>query len=231
MGMRLIKAASMGMAVLGAVGSTVAVAQTVAHPGVRSRRGRVASPRRSEARPRENRRWLHRSGRRLLGLRRLGAPLRRRARRQRRGRSKDGTVCPKPFLDLTDHNPLGTEVQTGFVEQGLWSMAFDPKFKENGYLFVHYSSLPFNGARMVTRYTVAGKPGRDDVDQAKKSVKVLTIIPQPYYNHYGGGIAFGPDGYPLHRQGRRRLGRRSARCRSAPGRAVGQDAAHRRRYA
>ena len=36
---------------------------------------------------------------------------------------KDGTVLPDPFLDLTKTNPLGTEVQTGFVEQGLWSAA------------------------------------------------------------------------------------------------------------
>ena len=33
------------------------------------------------------------------------------------------------------------------------------------------------------------------VDQANKSVKVIMNIPQPYYNHYGGGIEFGPDGY------------------------------------
>jgi hypothetical protein len=35
--------------------------------------------------------------------------------------TKDGRVLPDPFLDLTKTNPLGSEVQTGFVEQGLWS--------------------------------------------------------------------------------------------------------------
>ncbi|HZB39299.1 MAG TPA: PQQ-dependent sugar dehydrogenase, partial [Beijerinckiaceae bacterium] len=59
---------------------------------------------------------------------------------------KDGKVNQAPFLDLTNINPLGSDVQTGFVEQGLWSIAFHPKFKENGYFFVHYASLPFNGA-------------------------------------------------------------------------------------
>ena len=39
---------------------------------------------------------------------------------------KDGKVLPQPFLDLTNINPLGTDVQTGFVEQGLWSIAFHP---------------------------------------------------------------------------------------------------------
>ena len=73
----------------------------------------------------------------------------------------DGKVQAEPFLDLTKTNPLGSEVQTGFVEQGLWSIAFHPKFKENGYVFVHFASLPFNGASIVARYTVdKGSPNR-----------------------------------------------------------------------
>jgi glucose/arabinose dehydrogenase len=110
--------------------------------------------------------------------------------------TKEGRVLPEPFLDLTKTNPLGSEVQTGFVEQGLWSVAFHPKFKENGHFFVHYSSLPFNGASIVARYTVdRASPDRVTTEQANKSVKVLMNIPQPYYNHYGGTIAFGPDGF------------------------------------
>lgn len=109
--------------------------------------------------------------------------------------SKDGKLQEEPFLDLTKLNPLGSEVQTGFVEQGLWSIAFHPRFKENGFVYVHFSSLPFNGASIVARFTVdPGKPDQIDAEQATKSVKVLMNIPQPYYNHYGGMIAFGPDG-------------------------------------
>ncbi|MGV3653287.1 MAG: PQQ-dependent sugar dehydrogenase [Noviherbaspirillum sp.] len=108
---------------------------------------------------------------------------------------KDGKVLPEPFLDLTNFNPLGSDVQTGFVEQGLWSIALHPKFKENGYVYVHYSSLPFNGASMVVRFTVdKSSPDRITKEQLVKSAKVLMNIPQPYYNHYGGMIAFGPDG-------------------------------------
>src|SRR5277367_2976646 len=59
--------------------------------------------------------------------------------------TKDGKVLDPPFIDLTTINPLGNDVQTGFVEQGL-SSAFHPKFKENGYVYLHYASLPFNGA-------------------------------------------------------------------------------------
>lgn len=108
---------------------------------------------------------------------------------------KDGKVQPEPFLDLTNFNPLGTDVQTGFVEQGLWSIALHPKFKENGYVYVHYASLPFNGASIIARFTVdKSSPDRITKEQLTKSAKVLMNIPQPYYNHYGGMIAFGPDG-------------------------------------
>ena len=51
--------------------------------------------------------------------------------------TKDGKLLDKPFLDLTKINPLGNDVQTGFVEQGLWSIAFDPDFKTNHYFYVH----------------------------------------------------------------------------------------------
>ena len=68
--------------------------------------------------------------------------------------NKDGSVQEEPFLDLTNINPLGSDVQTGFVEQGLYSVAFHPKFKENGYFFVHYASLPFNGDGMIVRFQV-----------------------------------------------------------------------------
>ena len=109
--------------------------------------------------------------------------------------AKDGKMQPEPFLDLTNFNPLGSDVQTGFVEQGLWSIAPHPKFKENGHVFVHYASLPFNGASMVVRFTVdQASPNRIVKEQLVKSAKVLMNIPQPYYNHYGGMIAFGPDG-------------------------------------
>lgn len=108
--------------------------------------------------------------------------------------SKDGKVAAEPFLDLTNFNPLGSDVQTGFVEQGLWSIALHPKFKENGHVYVHYASLPFNGASMVVRFTVdPASPDRITKEQLTKSAKVLMNIPQPYYNHYGGMITFGPD--------------------------------------
>jgi glucose/arabinose dehydrogenase len=108
----------------------------------------------------------------------------------------DGSVQPEPFLDLTNINPLGNDVQTGFVEQGLYSIAFHPNFKENGYFYVHYASLPFNGDGMIVRFQV--DPNNPDFltpERTNETAKVIMRIEQPWYNHNGGQIAFGPDGY------------------------------------
>ncbi|MGB7301242.1 MAG: PQQ-dependent sugar dehydrogenase [Burkholderiaceae bacterium] len=109
--------------------------------------------------------------------------------------AKDGKVNEDPFLDLTSINPLGNDVQTGFVEQGLYAVAFHPKFKENGYFFVHYASLPFNGDGVIVRFTVDPKsPDIVDAKRANATAKVIMRIEQPWYNHNGGQIEFGPDG-------------------------------------
>ena len=109
---------------------------------------------------------------------------------------RDGNVLPEPFLDLTAINPLGSDVQTGFVEQGLYSIAFHPDFGQNGYFYVHYASLPFNGDGVIVRFQVDGdSPNVMTPERTNQTAKVLLRIPQPYYNHNGGQIAFGPDGY------------------------------------
>lgn len=111
--------------------------------------------------------------------------------------TKDGNLQKEPFLDLTKLNPLGSEVQTGFVEQGLYAVAFHPEFKQNGHFFVHYASLPFNGDGMIVRFTVDSKnPDVVTAERANQTAKVIMRIDQPWYNHNGGGMHFGPkDGY------------------------------------
>src|SRR5688572_11216395 len=70
---------------------------------------------------------------------------------------KDGSVQKEPFLDLTNINPLGSDVQTGFVEQGLYAIAFHPRFRDNGFFYAHYASLPFNGDGVIVRFQVDAK--------------------------------------------------------------------------
>ena len=89
------------------------------------------------------------------------------------------------FLDITDRvNDRGSE-------EGLLGLAFDPGFAENGYLYVYYSA---SGPRriVVSRFQAArDRSGVVDLD----SERVVLEVPQPYANHNGGQLAFGPDGY------------------------------------
>lgn len=99
---------------------------------------------------------------------------------------KDGKVQKKPFLDISE-----TTVSS-FLEQGLYDIEFHPKFKENGKFYVHYSDMWFNGDSMIVEYQV-DKSNPDKADP--KSARVIMQIEQPYANHNGGELAFGPDGY------------------------------------
>lgn len=99
---------------------------------------------------------------------------------------KDGKKLKKPFLDLKD------KTISSFLEEGLYSMAFHPKFKENGKFYICYADLWFNGASMVTEYQVS-KSNPDKADMA--TARVIMQIDFPFCNHHGGQIAFGPDGY------------------------------------
>ncbi len=101
---------------------------------------------------------------------------------------KDGKIQDrkKAFLNISD-----TTVSS-FLEQGIYDLAFHPKFKENGKFYVHYSDMWFNGDGFIVEYTV-DKENPDKADP--KSARVIMQIDQPYANHNGGEIEFGPDGY------------------------------------
>lgn len=96
---------------------------------------------------------------------------------------KNGAKLTTPFVTVT-----GVQVSS---EQGLLGLAFHPNYQSNGYFYVNYTSSP-NGDTVIARYKVsAGNP--DVADPASKTV-ILTL-PQPFANHNGGSLAFGPDGY------------------------------------
>ncbi len=95
---------------------------------------------------------------------------------------KDGNVLPAAFLDIS------SLVSTG-SEQGLLGLAFHPDYAQNGMFIVDYTDT--SGDTRIARYHVSSNP---DVADAASGVIVLTVD-QPYSNHNGGGIAFGPDEY------------------------------------
>lgn len=97
---------------------------------------------------------------------------------------EDGSVLSRPFLDITDR------VGSTASEQGLLSLAFDPLYAENGYFYVDYTDL--NGNTVVSRFSVFP----DDPDLADADSEIILLqVNQPYGNHNGGQLQFGPDGY------------------------------------
>jgi glucose/arabinose dehydrogenase len=76
-------------------------------------------------------------------------------------------------------------------ERGLLGLAFHPRFASNGKLYVNYTRAS-DGATIIDEYRVASNP--NNVDESATRRQILAIS-QPYSNHNGGGIAFGPDGY------------------------------------
>lgn len=89
-----------------------------------------------------------------------------------------GKLLPDPFLDIV------SEVRSG-GEQGLLSMAFHPRYASNGLFYVDYTNT--NGDTRVVEYRAQanGEPER---------VRELLAVEQPYANHNGGQLEFGPDG-------------------------------------
>lgn len=89
------------------------------------------------------------------------------------------------FLDISDR------ISRAGNEEGLLGLAFHPDFKNNGQLFVHYSSAVKDMTSIVARYRRSKEdPTLADPD----SEEILLEQKQPYRNHNGGAIEFGPDG-------------------------------------
>ncbi|WP_254510363.1 PQQ-dependent sugar dehydrogenase [Anatilimnocola floriformis] len=77
-------------------------------------------------------------------------------------------------------------------EEGFLGLAFHPKFKENGEFFVFYTDVKSDMANVLSRFKT--KPGnKNEGDPA--SEEVLIRFEKPFWNHDGGTIAFGKDGY------------------------------------
>ena len=98
----------------------------------------------------------------------------------------DGEVRPTPFLDI-DNIVFDASNQD---ERGLLGMAFHPDYSTNGFFFVNY--IDNSGNTNIARYQVSDSdPNVANVD----SREVIMMINQPVWNHNGGCLKFGPDGY------------------------------------
>lgn len=95
----------------------------------------------------------------------------------------NGTVNPTNFLTLT------TATISNGSERGLLGLAFHPNYATNGYFYVNYTNTA--GNTVIARYTVSANP---DVADATSATILLTVA-QPFSNHNGGSLKFGPDGY------------------------------------
>jgi glucose/arabinose dehydrogenase len=96
---------------------------------------------------------------------------------------ENGERRGEAFLDITGR--VGSQEN----EQGLLGLALHPRYQENGTFYVNYTDR--DGDTVIARYTADQQAAVARAD----SEKILLQVDQPYANHNGGGLAFGPDGF------------------------------------
>ncbi len=94
---------------------------------------------------------------------------------------ENGAQLAEPFLDIV------ANVGSNGNEQGLLGVAFHPEYENNGFFYVNYTDPA--GNTVISRFTASG-----NVADPASELVMLQIL-QPYENHNGGHLAFGPDGY------------------------------------
>jgi glucose/arabinose dehydrogenase len=94
---------------------------------------------------------------------------------------QNGQLLDQPFLNIDDRvNDEGNEM-------GLLGLAFHPNHEQNGYFYVNYTGS--GGHTRISRFQASGNSADPN------SERVLMVVNQPYRNHNGGAVAFGPDGH------------------------------------
>lgn len=99
--------------------------------------------------------------------------------------NSDNATETKVFLDISKRVRYNDKQN----EEGFLGLAFHPKFKENGEFYVFYTDAKAKLTNVVSRFRM--KDGVGDPDSEEQLVR----FEKPYWNHDGGAIAFGPDGY------------------------------------
>jgi glucose/arabinose dehydrogenase/plastocyanin len=99
---------------------------------------------------------------------------------------QDGQLLEEPFLDISG------DVEFQFLEEGLLGFTFHPDYANNGLFYVNYTNLLRSGDVVTVQYGTS----QDDPNKADTSSPIIiSTREQPYPNHIGGDIHFGPDGY------------------------------------
>ncbi len=101
--------------------------------------------------------------------------------------NSDGSLNSSPFLDITSR-----VINIGGIgdERGFLGLAFHPNYNTNGFFYVNYINT--SGNTVISRFQVSNS---DPNIADENSELILLTIDQPYSNHNGGDMAFGPDGY------------------------------------
>lgn len=95
------------------------------------------------------------------------------------------------FMDINNRVSSPSDNLNVYADElGLLGLAFDPDFENNGYFFLNYTNNDQN--TVISRFSInSSNPNLGNAD----SEELVIEIEQPYSNHNGGCIAFGPDGY------------------------------------
>ncbi|NND89002.1 MAG: hypothetical protein HKM28_07130, partial [Flavobacteriaceae bacterium] len=96
--------------------------------------------------------------------------------------NSDASTNATPFLDISGLVGSGSE-------QGLLGLAFHPDYQNNGFFYVNFINT--SGNTEVVRYSVSTDP---DIADPSSALQIISYT-QPFSNHNGGHLAFGPDGY------------------------------------
>ena len=95
---------------------------------------------------------------------------------------RDGALVATPFLDIASAISSGGE-------RGLLGLAFHPALRENGRFYVNYTDR--SGDTHIAEFRASPRPPTPPIPRRERE---LLFVRQPFANHNGGGLAFGPDG-------------------------------------
>lgn len=112
--------------------------------------------------------------------------------------SQYGKIHVIPNDQSIEEAPVFLDIESQVVykdkenEEGLLGLAFHPQYAKNGQFFVFYTTTESPHTSVISRFRVSSDANRAD---PKSEEEILRLPSKPFWNHNGGGLAFGPDGF------------------------------------